>query len=105
MSKPIIGMISPRTINDDSPFKNYTKFVNTYPQMIIKAGGIPIGIVFPDGKFNNEYMDLCDGFIFQGGPTIESSHICAIHYALEKNKPILGKFPRTFCYRSMVINY
>ena len=90
MEKPIIGMISPRTTKEDKPFDNYTKFINTYPKRIIEAGGIPIGLVFPNGKFEIEEAELCDGFILQGGPVIESSQINVIKYAIDKKKPILG---------------
>lgn len=90
MEKPIIGMISPRATNEDRPFDNYTKFINTYPKRIIEAGGIPIGLVFPSGKFEKEQADLCDGFVLQGGPIIESSQINTIKYAIDKKKPILG---------------
>lgn len=90
MEKPIIGMISPRTTSEDKPFDNYTKFINTYPKRIIEAGGVPIGIIFPNGKFEIEQMDICDGFLLQGGPIIESAQINTIKYAIDKNKPILG---------------
>lgn len=90
MKKPIIGMISPRNTEEDRPFNNYTKFINTYPKRIIEAGGIPIGLVFPNGKFEKEQADLCDGFVLQGGPIIESSQINTIKYAIDKKKPILG---------------
>ena len=90
MSKPVIGMISPRSVEEDRPFNNYTKFVNTYPKRIIEAGGVPIGIVFPDGKFEIEEVELCDGFILQGGPILESGQINTIKYAIDKKKPMLG---------------
>ncbi|MBR3198502.1 MAG: gamma-glutamyl-gamma-aminobutyrate hydrolase family protein [Bacilli bacterium] len=89
MKKPIIGMICPRNIDINSPFKNYTKFVNTYGKRIMEAGGIPIGIIFPDG-FKEEQVEMCDGFLFQGGSIIESSQISTIHYAIIKDKPIFG---------------
>ena len=90
MEKPIIGMVSPRNAEEDRPFNNYTKFINTYPKRIIEAGGVPIGLIFPDGKFEIEEAELCDGFILQGGPIIESAQINTIKYAIDKKKPILG---------------
>lgn len=90
MEKPIIGMISPRNTKEDKPFDNYTKFINTYPKRIIEAGGIPIGLVFPSGNFEIEQAELCDGFVLQGGPIIESYQINAIKYAIDKKKPIIG---------------
>ena len=90
MKKPIIGMISPRNEEEDRPFMNYTKFINTYPKRIIEAGGTPIGLIFPNGKFQIDEMDICDGFVLQGGPIIESYQINAVKYAIDKKKPILG---------------
>ena len=90
MKKPIIGMISPRNTSEDRTFDNYTKFINTYPKRIIETGGIPIGLVFPNGKFEIDQMELCDGFVLQGGPIIESTQINTVKYAVDKKKPILG---------------
>lgn len=90
MRKPVIGMIAPRNTEVDRPFNNYTKFVNTYFSRIIECGGIPIGIVFPDGKFDKDVMELCDGFVLLGGPLIESCQINAVKYAFDNKKPILG---------------
>ena len=88
MEKPIIGMISPRNTKEDKPFDNYTKFINTYPKRIIEAGGIPIGLVFPSGNFEIEQAELCDGFVLQGGPIIESYQINAIKYAIDKKNQL-----------------
>jgi putative glutamine amidotransferase len=88
--KPIIGIISPRSFEEDRPFNNYIKFTLNFPKRIIEAGGIPIGIFFPNNEFNVSALELCDGFLFQGGPIIESSQIKTVHYAIEKKKPILG---------------
>ena len=88
--KPIIGIISTRVSEEDRPFSSKTSFNETYPKRIIEAGGIPIGIIFPNNEFNTDELDLCDGFVLQGGSTIYSSNINTVHYALQKEKPILG---------------
>lgn len=90
MKKPIIGIISGRMNNDERPFKSYTSFTNNFGKRIIRAGGVPVGILFPDGKFNYDVMNMCDGFLFQGGSVIENVQINAVHYAIEKNKPVLA---------------
>lgn len=89
MDKPVIGIVCARHPVGVS-FENYSKFVNTYPKRIIEAGGIPIGLLFPLGKFNPESASLCDGFLFQGGPLIEGCQMAAVHYAVSHNKLILG---------------
>ena len=88
--KPVIGIISTRVEEDDRPFMTKTSFNETYPKRIIEAGGIPIGVVFPGNEFNTDVLDICDGFVLQGGSVIYSSNINTVHYALQKEKPILG---------------
>lgn len=90
MEKPIIGIISNRVFEEDRPFMTKTMFNETYPRRIIEAGGIPVGVIFSDNIFNTDVLDICDGFVFQGGSNIYSSNINAVHYALQKDKPILG---------------
>lgn len=90
MSKPIIGIISNREEVLDRPFLTKTSFNETYVKRIIEAGGIPIGIIFPNDEFNTDVLDLCDGFVMQGGLNIYSSNINAVHYAFLNKKPILG---------------
>lgn len=89
MNKPIIGIISSRS-EDSNPFLTKTSFNETYVKRIIEAGGIPIGIIFPNDEFNTDVLDLCDGFVMQGGLNIYSSNINTIHYAFLNKKPILG---------------
>ena len=88
--KPVIGIISTRVDEKDRPFMTKTSFNELYPKRIIQAGGIPIGVIFPNNEFNTEVLDICDGFVMQGGSTIYSSNINTVHYALERKKPILG---------------
>lgn len=89
MNKPIIGIISSRS-EDSNPFLTKTSFNETYVKRIIEAGGIPIGIIFPNDEFNTDVLDLCDGFVMQGGLNIYSSNINTVHYAFLNKKPILG---------------
>lgn len=90
MKKPIIGIIAPRKINSERAFENYTKFISNFPKRVLEAGGTPIGMLFPEGKFIKEEADLCDGFIIQGGRDIESTGINVINYAIKNKKPVLG---------------
>ena len=88
--KPVIGIIGPRRFNKTDPFECQTRFVDNFAKRIIEAGGIPVGLFFPSEKFNKDILDLCDGLIFQGGPHLGSSHICAMHYAYMHKIPVLG---------------
>lgn len=90
MEKPVIGIVSTRVEENDRPFMTKTSFNENYPKRIIDAGGIPVGVIFPNNEFNTDVLDVCDGFVLQGGSTIYSSNINTVHYALQKDKPILG---------------
>ena len=90
MDKPVIGIVSTRVEENDRPFMTKTSFNETYPKRIIDAGGIPVGVIFPNNEFNTDVLDVCDGFVLQGGSTIYSSNINMVHYAFQKDKPILG---------------
>lgn len=86
-----IGIITKRTIEDNSrPFYDKYCFINNFPKRIKKAKAIPYGILFPDGIFEEEYLDIYDGFLLNSGSHIESYHLGLIHYAIKHNKPILG---------------
>ena len=56
--KPIIGLVAAHYQENDRPFKNYTQFVDNYSERIIKSGGLPIGLVFPEGKFNPDSLKI-----------------------------------------------
>lgn len=90
MKKPIIGILAPRRFNKDNPFECQSRFVDNFPKRVMEAGGLPIGLLFPDENFNEEEMKMCDGLIIQGGPHLGSSHICALHYAYLHKIPVLG---------------
>jgi len=91
MSKPIIGVISNRNINEEGrTFQNTTNFSSLVCESIYNMGGIPIGIFFPNNKFDIDLLKLCDGFVFQGGSKIETSQILAANYAVSNRIPLLG---------------
>ena len=48
--KPIIGIVSTRVRKKDEPFSTKTSFNDTYPKRIIQAGGIPVGVIFPNNE-------------------------------------------------------
>ena len=91
MDKPLIGIIAPRHVGKkDRVFQNMVRFSAAFPHIIYLAGGIPVGVFFPNNEFNKDIMNACDGFVFQGGSIIESSQLLAVKYALESRKPLLG---------------
>ncbi len=90
MRKPIIGIVAPRIVNDDRPYMTYSKVVDNYSKRVLEAGGIPIGMFFPEGKFNTLSLLLCDGILITGGPHVSSYHINVINYAIKNKIPVLG---------------
>jgi len=88
--KPKIGIVPSRTVNQTRPFKDVFTFVNNYPKRVAKAGGIPIGLLFGDSKFKEEYLDIYDGFLIPGGSRVSAYQLAVIHYAITNNKPLLG---------------
>lgn len=84
--KPIIGIISRNYYSESKRKINIVyKDLNS---SIIKSGGIPIGI--PSKCNINDYLNICNGFIFQGGDTIDNNNLDIIKILKEKDIPILG---------------
>ena len=64
--KPIIGITpSHNTENNDTSLRP------TYPKAIAAAGGLPILLPLECSDEDiKQFMDVCDGFLFTGGPDI-----------------------------------
>lgn len=89
--KPKIGIITGRKIeNPNRPFKDSFNFVNNFAKRIEKNNAIPIGVLFPDEKFKEEYLEMYDGFLLTSGSHIYPYHLATIHYAIKNKKPVLG---------------
>ena len=104
--KPIIGITpSHNTENNDTSLRP------TYPKAIAAAGGLPILLPLECSDDDiNQFMDICDGFLFTGGPDInpflfgEDTHLkCGnisaardhlefrlLSAAMDAGKPIFG---------------
>ena len=83
--KPLIGIVMRNDITSNKNNVNiaYTDIINA----IFKSGGLPIGI--PENKID-KYLDICSGFIFQGGSDINNTNLNMIKILREKNIPVLG---------------
>lgn len=91
MRKPIIGIISTLTMNNETNiFHDVHKVINSYTKKITESGGVPIGIVMPDGNINLEALELCDGILIPGGNKVYRYLIQTLQFAIIKNKPVLG---------------
>ncbi len=84
-----IGIV-PRYNENKRPFLNTFSFVNNYAYRVFKNGGVPFGILFPNGVFDESFLKEYDGFIITGGEHIFSYHVLTVHYAFKNDKPLLG---------------
>lgn len=67
--------------------KNIEILYNDIISSIIKSGGIPIGITNTN---IDEYINICNGYILQGGDDIDEDNIKIIKKLQSLNKPTLG---------------
>ena len=83
--KPIIGIVSNITATDKiSVSKNNVIAIE-------KAGGEPMVIVTKyEDEVGKNILEMCDGFLFQGGANSSDFHYNILEYAYKNNKPIMG---------------
>lgn len=84
--KPVIGIISRNYFSATN--KKINIVYNDIISSVIKSEGIPIGI--PSNEDITPYLNICHGFIFQGGDDINSYNLKNINILKEKNIPTLG---------------
>ena len=84
--KPIIGIISRDYKSETNKLINitYTDIISS----VLKSGGVPISI--PSNTNIDDYLNICNGFILQGGDDIDSHNLNTIKILKEKNIPLLG---------------
>jgi len=83
--KPVIGIILRKGKSETS--KDIEIMYKDISNCVIKSKGIPIGGSSED---INIYLDMCDGFILQGGDDIDEDNLRILKILKEKNKPVLG---------------
>jgi gamma-glutamyl-gamma-aminobutyrate hydrolase PuuD len=88
-NKPVIGIIPTYNITNPSndPYLEQAKFVRMYSEHIKKCGGIPIGLLEEN---MDEYLSLCDGYLWPGGNVFLRSFCSVINDAIKNHKPVLG---------------
>lgn len=84
--QPIIGIISRDYFSETK--KKINIVYNDIILSVRKSGGIPIGI--PSNEDIMSYLEICDGFIFQGGDNINEHNLSIINILKERNIPTLG---------------
>ena len=86
IDKPIIGIISRDYLSETN--KKINIIYNDIISSVIKSGGIPIGI--PLNEDITPYLDICKGFILQGGDDINNHNLLTINILKERDIPTLG---------------
>ena len=76
--KPIIGIITRKSLSESN--HNIDIVYKDIATSIIKSGGIPIGIF---NEYFDNYLNICDGFILQGGSTLEEKNYHIFSYFLD----------------------
>ena len=84
--KPIIGIICRNYYSESN--KPINTIYDDIISSVIKSKGIPLGI--PNNEDIKEYIDICNGFIFQGGDDIDEYNLKNLKILKEKDIPTLG---------------
>ena len=90
--KKIIGVVPASSLGDmtKSTMSDHDRVGNNYTKRVAEAGCVPIGMAPVDNWLPEEAMDLCDGFIVQGGDEFYPYHYQIMHHVLTKGKRYLG---------------
>lgn len=90
--KRIIGIAPASLIGnpDESCMQDYYKLCNNYTKRVVEAGCTPIGLAPADNWLSEDALDICDGFLVQGGAEFYPYHFQIIHHAIAHRKRYLG---------------
>lgn len=96
----IIGIVS-KPANDKKSLWTKQKITDDFRKIIIENGGIAIGVLPTNINYNetmtqqekenfHKILNVCDGFILQGGWQTGKHEIYVAKYAIENDIPLLG---------------
>ena len=87
-----IGIVPAADIGDakKSCMEDFYKIGNNYTKRVLDAGCVPIGLAPVDNLVCEEALDVCDGFLVQGGAEFYPYHFQVIHHAITHGKKYLG---------------
>lgn len=90
--KRIIGIVPSSSLGDvtRSTMSDHYKIGNNYTKRVAEAGCIPVGLTPVDYWLDEAVLDLCDGFVVQGGSEFYPYHFQVIHHAITHGKRYLG---------------
>lgn len=90
--KKVIGVVPKGILFDQEKpaTSDIYQLANNYIKRVTEAGGIAVGLAPVDGRVSQEQLELCDGFIVQGGTQMWPYHFQVIHHAVTTGKKLLG---------------
>ncbi|MBQ8360144.1 MAG: gamma-glutamyl-gamma-aminobutyrate hydrolase family protein [Oscillospiraceae bacterium] len=90
--KKVIGIVPKGVLFDvEQPnFNDIYHLLNNYVKRVEEAGAIPVCLAPVDGRLSPEQLEMCDGFIAQGGTKMWPYHFQVIHHAATTGKRYLG---------------
>ena len=92
MKKKIIGVVPRADLGDPtlSNMNDLYRVGNNYVKRVTEAGCVPIGLAPVDYWLDEEALELCDGFLVQGGADFYAYHYQVMHHAITHGKRYLG---------------
>ena len=90
--KKVIGILPEGKLFDPekgSISDNY-RLGNNYVKCMAEAGAIPVCLAPVDGYLSREQLEMCDGFLVQGGMYTWPYHFQTVHHAVTTGKRYLG---------------
>lgn len=90
--KKVIGILPKGVLFDmeKSASSDLYHLGNNYAKRVLEAGCIPVCLAPVDGRITQEQLDMCDGFIAQGGTQMWPYHYQAIDHCYNTGKKYLG---------------
>ena len=89
MKKKVIGILPFGILFDPEKRDTYT-LGNNYTKRVLEAGCIPVCLAPVDGRLTQEQLEMCDGFVAQGGTQMWPYHFQVIDHAYNTGKKYLG---------------
>lgn len=90
--KKVIGIVPAAFVGppNKSVMEDYYKLGNNYIKRVTEAGGLPVGLAPSDKWLTREALEMCDGFLVQGGAAFRPYHFQVLHHAITHGKRYLG---------------
>lgn len=88
-NKPVIGILPTYNLANEAndPYQDRASFVRMYEEKIYECGGIAVGLLHQNIE---DYLPLCDGYLWPGGLKIWSDFFVVLEDAIKYKKPVLG---------------